>query len=222
MFSPAVIAAVFGAVGYALVLNVLLRLVRGSNLSRALESAKTIEKRLVRLDLTRDEILRSLQGSVPYDEFISRGDRVAELKRLLSQLKNASERLEKYLAQLQRRVEEEEALQDGLRRSSEAARTYTEDARVNSHRIVEVQQRIEQELGVSSAYLKKLNSEVALSAEQERAIAHLGDAVGAAQDHLILLREKFASAGERLAAIETQYSQLELEFQKLIDEELNS
>ena len=130
-------------------------------------------------------------------------------------------KLEGDLAALQKKVDKQEARHNELKKGKEDADRIADDIRANQEKLLAESKKLESELGQSKAQMSALVSSLPLDADQRAAIKEITDAVEKLGEQLKTLMEVNEVTSGRFLALQTQYSELEKEYRKLVDKELS-
>jgi len=182
-------------------------------------------------DTVREQI-RTLEGAIERSlSYVSPMAPLGEVKELEGQRgvilqqfeveQGKVKNLEGDLQVLQKKVDKQEARHNELKKGKEDADRIADEIRTNQETLLLQTKRLESELDQSKAQLTAFSSNSALTADQKAGMAEIQATVEKLLVQLQALREVNEDTTGRFLALQTQYSDLEKEYRKLIDRELS-
>lgn len=179
------------------------------------------ETRSTELSSQLDQALQYLAAMVPLGDALEREQQIAGLRQDLSAETKKLQDLEAQLGRMQGLVETAEAAHSELKKGKEDCDTLADDIRSRKEQLISEASKLENEIAQSKAQLSMLSEEVSLTKEQKAALNQITAALDNSQKHVSGLAEVYTVASTRFVNLETQYSELEKEFTKLVEKELS-
>ncbi len=179
------------------------------------------EERSSRLSENIEQALAYLGAMVPLADAVEREQQIAGLRQDLAGETKKLQDLEAQLGRLQGMVETAEQGHSELKKGKEDCDTLADEIRTRKDQLNSEASRLESEIAQSRAQLSMLSEEVTLTKEQKAALNSITAALDHSQKQVTALAEIWTVASNRFVNLETQYSELEKEFTKLVEKELS-
>ena len=197
---------------------------RGTNSKGQAELSSEMDKQadiIRKFDTAIIAGLTYVEPMTPLGEAIEREHSIAGLRGELATESAKLGTLDAQLSKLQKAVEDAEAAHNELKKGKEDAQTLADEIRGRKEQLAAEASRIASELIQSQAQLDLIAGEVTLTREQRSALNSVKAAVEGTNNQLMALNEIYSVAAARFTNLETQYSELEKEFTKLVEKELS-
>lgn len=182
----------------------------------------SIEKNISALKAKTEEILSYCDNMTSLGQFHETQNLVNDL---LMQLTNSRERFEELEAEVEKikaLVKNEEETHNSLKHGKEEAVALAEQTREAYQQLSLESKHLESQLNQSLSKLSVLSNEVALTKEQEEGLMKICTSLEEAKNHLNSLVEMHGQAMMRFNSLELQFEELEREFGKLVEKELET
>ena len=180
------------------------------------------EDRIGELDQVMESAFKHVEGMVPLADARAIESKIAETMKQFGVEHAKLDQLEKSLAKAQKGVDTEEAAYNELKRGKDDAEQLADKIKADADRVDAETKRIENEIKESKDSLQKLGSEVALTADQKKAVDAIAASLNESSNRLKVLIESYSVASQRFVNLQSQYTELEKEYRKLVEKELSS
>ncbi len=180
------------------------------------------EDRIGELDQVMENAFKQVEGMVPLADARAIEGKIAETMKQFAVEHAKLDQLEKSLARAQKGVDTEEAAYNELKRGKDDAEQLADKIRSDAERVDSETKRIETKIKESKNSLQKLGTEVALTADQKKAVDAIASSLNESSNRLKVLIESYTVASQRFVNLQSQYTELEKEYRKLVEKELSS
>jgi chromosome segregation ATPase len=217
----AVITLLVMLIGCTVALYAVLRYLRA-------EASKAVGKEREVFDIESEKLNGIIDGAIAklgemrsLDELNALEEKKAAIHSEFEAEKEKVKKIESELASLQGKVDKQEARHNELKKGKEEADRVADEVRSNKERLIAEAARLEQELVQSNSQMTTLAGELNLDAGQEAAFAEIQATLSNIAAQLSDSHKIHDHTSSRFLSLQTQYSELEKEFRKLVDKELS-
>ena len=180
------------------------------------------EGRITELDVVMEKALKHVETMVPLADARAIEGKIAETMKQYGIEHAKLEILEKSLAKAQKGVDTEEAHYNELKRGKDDAEQLSEKIRADSEKVEGESKRIENEMKAYKEQILALGAEPDVTADQKKSVESIGTSLGESTSRLKTLIESYTVASQRFVNLQSQYTELEKEYRKLVEKELSS
>ncbi|HMO16727.1 MAG TPA: hypothetical protein PKA63_02630 [Oligoflexia bacterium] len=198
----------------------LAKLASREEVSDASERLKEIDSKLASLDPIVEKAVEYAENLDPLSLAIERRNRESELKDGLSKELAKLADLEKKLANLQKQVEVAEESHNELKRGKEESESLAKLIKERKKELENENENIKTEIEKYLAQITSLATTKKLSSDQNAGTKIIFNSLTNASKQLETLSSSYNQASTRFLNLQTQFSDLEKEFTKLVEKEL--
>lgn len=167
---------------------------------------------------TATELLPSM---LPLHEFTEARDLVTSITEKLNSSRNESIDLHDQLMEKQREVEKKELRQSQIKGKREECMSKADEIAGNRQELEAEFDRLQMELEQSRSQMNSLSDEVELKQDQKKIVAEISASLISSCQHMEKLQIEYQESCDRLLSLEHQYKELETEYARLVEKELD-
>ncbi|MDD2943762.1 MAG: hypothetical protein PHC51_12450 [bacterium] len=165
--------------------------------------------------------LDRLEQMIPWDQAVSVHN---ETKKMLDERDACAKQiaqLEKELDIQQGEIDAREKKHNKLKEGKGDAERLAEEIKATQAQLKAESNRLQSQINDSVNQMEVLSAEVSLSAEQTKQLKNIQETLKNLGDRLKMLTKTREQSANRFITLENQYRELEIEYRKLIEKELN-
>lgn len=165
--------------------------------------------------------LDKLEQMIPWDQAVVVNN---ETKKMLEERDACAKQiaqLEKELDIQQGEIDTREKKHNKLKEGKGDAERLADEIKATQAQLQAESNRMQSQIADSLNQMEVLSAEVSLSAEQTKQLKNIQDTLKNLSDRLKMLTKTRGQSANRFITLENQYRELEIEYRKLIEKELN-
>jgi chromosome segregation ATPase len=197
------------------------RLLQAQASRSAGKERESVKAEVAKYDNAINLVIEKLNLMVSFDEISELDKRKAQIGEEVKVEQQKVEQLQTSLSKLQEKVDVQEAKHAELKKGREDSQRIADDIREKKEILAAEYDKLQGDLAQSQSQVSELSNGVEMDDGQKNALNDIQASLKSMLDHMNEVQEANKLATQRFMNLETQYTELEKEFRKLIDKELS-
>jgi predicted nuclease with TOPRIM domain len=210
----------FGAIFFFGLKRLIARMNQSTTSEATLEIPRVLEE-IEKIDTAINNALEYASELVTFDEAIERQEKEKVMKEELNKQISLIATLEGKLDELKLEVEETEKEYNEIKKGKESAREVSDSIKSSKDSLKSENDTLQEGLAEVMNTLKEFSSKTKLNANQEAGFKVITGNIEAANNQLESLVTSYKQSSSRFLNLHEQFDDLEIEFSKLVEQELS-
>ena len=170
-----------------------------------------------KLDTTIARVINAIEGMTPLPEITAKENELANLKEKLEEKVRWMSQLDAKVAELQAEVNQANEKQLALKKANAERADFANNIRADRERLELELNQSKDQLKQCQEHLSSLSQEVNLDVEQTSSVDNISNSIVETDQRLAVLEQVYKTTLDRFLGMESQFAELEKEYQRLKD-----